>query len=217
MFPKLLNREDIFPTPLWSCDYTDQLNYINKVCDVHIKQAKKNMQKQLKERNKFYNTKNDHGLVYHSNLLSTDNKLKDFNNYIVATCHNLLNEMGFDLTNYKVHLDEIWVQEFAKSGGGHHTLHTHWNGHISGFYFLKASDKTSKPVFTDPRSGAEMNLLPNKSNGEIVYGTPQIEYTVKSGRMMFFPSYIPHLYTVDEGVEPFRFIHWNCRAYPKNI
>ena len=217
MFPKILNREDIFSTPLWICDFPDKLKEINKICDPHINQAKKNFKQKLKDKNKFYNTKNDHGLVYHSGLIANDPKLEKFNNYIVATCHNLLDEMGFDLTNYKVNLDEIWVQEFAKSGGGHHTLHTHWNGHMSGFYFLKASDKTSKPVFQDPKPGANMNSLPIKPTKELVYGIPQIEYVIKSGRMMFFPSYMPHLYTVDEGVEPFRFIHWNCRAYPKNI
>ena len=217
MFPKTLGREDIFPTPLWMGEVPGKLKEINKICDLHINQAKKNYKKKLKEKNKFYKTKNDHGLVYHSNLISKDPKLKDFNTYIVATCHNLLLEMGFDLTNYKVNLDEIWVQEFAKSGGGHHTLHTHWNGHMSGFYFLKASEKTSKPVFQDPKPGAAMNSLPLKQMKELVYGVPQIEYVVKSGRMMFFPSYMPHLYTVDEGVEPFRFIHWNCRAYPKNV
>ena len=56
----------------------------------------------------------------------------------------------------------MWVQDFAKKGAGHHTLHTHWNGHISGFFFLKANEKTSMPVFEDPRPGHVMNLLPQK-------------------------------------------------------
>ena len=42
MFPKILNREDIFPTPLWICDFPDKLKEINKICDPHINQAKKN-------------------------------------------------------------------------------------------------------------------------------------------------------------------------------
>ena len=31
MFPKILNREDIFPTPLWICDFPDKLKEINKI------------------------------------------------------------------------------------------------------------------------------------------------------------------------------------------
>ena len=83
-------------------------------------------------------------------------------NYIGATAHNLLIEMGFDLTNYQVFTTEMWVQEFPKKGAGQHSLHTHWNGHMSGFYFLKASEKTSRPLFEDPRAGNLMNLYLKK-------------------------------------------------------
>ena len=121
------------------------------------------------------------------------------------------------LTNYSLFVTEMWVQEFAKKGGGHHTLHTHWNGHISGFYFLKASETTSMPLFEDPRPGNVMNLLPEKDRSKITYASSQINYQVKPGRMMFFPSYMPHQYSVDIGYEPFRFIHWNCQAIPKGV
>ena len=109
----------------------------------------------------------------------------------------------------------MWGQEFAKDGGGHHTLHTHWNGHISGFYFLKGSEKTSKPMFEDPRPGNMMNLLPQKYPTKITYASHQISYEANPGKMIFFPSYMPHQYVVDMGYEPFRFIHFNCQAIPK--
>ena len=86
--------------------------------------------------------------------------------WVTATTWNLLDEQGFDLKNYKIFMEELWVQEFAKAGGGHHTLHTHYNGHISGFYFLKCSDKTSLPIFDDPRPGALMNGLPQKDKSK---------------------------------------------------
>ena len=46
---------------------------------------------------------------------------------------------------------ELWVPEFSKKGGGHHSAHIHWNQHVSGFYFLKCSDKTSYPIFHNQR------------------------------------------------------------------
>ena len=157
------------------------------------------------------------GQVFHSTSLIRDPNFKDLTHYIIATSHNLLVEMGFDLTNYQVFVTEMWVQEFAKKGGGHHTLHTHWNGHMSGFYFLKASEKTSRPIFEDPRAGNVMNLLPQKDPSKITYASYQVNYEVKPGRMIFFPSYMPHMYAVDMGHEPFRFIHWNCQAIPKGV
>ena len=45
----------------------------------------------------------------------------------------------------------------------------------------------------------------------------EIHYKVQPGRMIFFPSYMPHQYIVDMGYEPFRFIHWNCQAIPKGV
>jgi hypothetical protein len=41
------------------------------------------------------------------------------------------------MQQYTTMFSELWVQEFAKNGGGHHSAHIHWNQHVSGFYFLK--------------------------------------------------------------------------------
>ena len=144
-------------------------------------------------------------------------ELNKASDYIGITTANLLLEQGFDLTNYQIFITELWVQEFSSKGGGHHTLHTHWNGHMSGFYFLKASDKTSRPMFQDPRHGAIMNLLPEKDISKPTYASWQINYEAKPGRMIFFPSYMPHMYVVDPGLEPFRFIHFNCQAIPIGV
>ena len=216
-FPKQLNRENLFPTPIWIADEPSFVNELNKASDTFINEAKKRDKKDIEKRNKEYKTKGDMGSVYLSSTLINHKDFKNLQNYIIATSHNLLQEMGFDLTDFKTFMTEMWVQEFAKNGGGHHTLHTHWNGHISGFYFLKASEKTSLPLFEDPRAGNVMNLLPEKDKSKVTYASSAINYQVKPGRMIFFPSYMPHQYIVDMGYDPFRFIHWNCQAIPKGV
>ena len=214
-FPKKLNRENYFQCPIWFADEPSFVKDLNKASDKYIKQAKKNLKKDIDKRNKKFGDKGDMGHVFHSSTLIDDPNFLELQNYVGATSHNLLNEMGFDLTQYQVFTTEMWVQEFAKDGGGHHTLHTHWNGHISGFYFLKGSEKTSKPMFEDPRPGNMMNLLPQKYPTKITYASHQISYEANPGKMIFFPSYMPHQYVVDMGYEPFRFIHFNCQAIPK--
>ena len=216
-FPIQLNREDYFKCPVWYADEPDFVEDLNKASDKYIEAAKKNLKKDIAKRNKKFGNKGDMGNVFHSTALVGAPNFNQLTQYIGATAHNLLVEMGFDMTNYQLFTTEMWVQEFAKNGGGHHTLHTHWNGHISGFYFLKASKKTSRPVFEDPRSGNMMNLLPQKDPSKITYASSQINYEVKPGRIIFFPSYMPHQYIVDMGYEPFRFIHWNCQAIPKAV
>ena len=72
-------------------------------------------------------------------------------------------------------------------------------------------------MFQDPCAGRMMNSLPEKSTNEISYASWQVNYEAKPGRLMFFPSYLPHMYVVDSGEEPFRFIHFNCQAIPKEV
>ena len=216
-FPKQLNLEEYFKCPIWWADEPKFVKKLNKASDKYIKISQKNLKKTIDDRNKKFGDKGDMGHVFHSTSLIGDPKFKELQDYIGATANNLLIEMGFDLTNYSIFITEMWVQEFAKQGGGHHTLHTHWNGHISGFYFLKASEATSLPLFEDPRPGNIMNLLPEKDKTKITYATSQIHYKVQPGRLIFFPSYMPHQYIVDMGYEPFRFIHWNCQAIPKGV
>ena len=216
-YPQHLNREDYFKCPIWFADEPQFVDDLNRASDKYILASRKNIQPDIDKRNKLNKTKGDLGSVYHSSTLIGDPAFKDLTNYIGATSHNLLMEMGFDMTNHQLFTTEMWVQEFAKNGGGHHALHTHWNGHMSGFYFLKASDKTSMPMFEDPRAGNLMNLLPEKDKTKITYASSQVHYKVQPGRMIFFPSYMPHQYIIDMGIEPFRFIHWNCQAIPKGV
>ena len=216
-FPKQLNLEQYFACPIWWADEDRFVKKLNKASDKYIQEAKKNLKKDIDKRNKKFGDKGDMGNVFHSTSLINDPNFKKLQEYIGATAYNLLDEMGFDLSNYSIFTTEMWVQEFAKQGGGHHTLHTHWNGHMSGFYFLKASEKTSMPMFEDPRPGNVMNLLPEKDKSKITYASSQVHYKVKPGRLMFFPSYMPHQYIVDMGYEPFRFIHFNCQAIPNSV
>jgi uncharacterized protein (TIGR02466 family) len=216
-FPTQLTRENYFQCPIWFADAPQFVEDLNKASDKYIETAKKNLKKEIAKRNKKFGDRGDMGNVFHSTPLIGDPTFSPLTNYIGATGHNLLVEMGFDMTNYQLFTTEMWVQEFAKKGAGQHSLHTHWNGHMSGFYFLKASEKTSRPIFEDPRSGNMMNLLPQKDISKITYASHQVNYEVKPGRMIFFPSYMPHMYTVDMGYEPFRFIHWNCQAIPKGV
>ena len=216
-YPKKLTRQDYFSSPVWFADQPQFVDSLNKASDSYIKAAQKTSKKDLDKRNKEFGNKGDMGHVFHSTTLIGDPKFAELQDYIGATSHNLLLEMGFDMENHQLFTTEMWVQEFAKNGGGHHALHTHWNGHMSGFYFLKASDKTSMPLFEDPRPGNIMNLLPEKDKTKVTYATSQVHYKAQPGRMIFFPSYMPHQYVVDLGYEPFRFIHWNCQAIPKGV
>jgi len=211
-----LKKEYYFASPIWYIDAPQFLKKLDKASDSYIKEAQQLLKPTITERNKKYKVnKGDFGLVAHSKSLIPDANFKEFMDYSGNIAVKLLDEMGYDLTNYRTAFTELWVQEFAKKGGGHHAMHTHWNGHISGFYFLKASERTSGPMFQDPRYGALMNGLPRKDSTNATQDSVyEIYFQAEPGKLMFFPSYVPHMFLVDAGIDPFRFIHFNIRAVP---
>jgi len=215
--PEPMREEHYFTSPIYWIDKPEWVKEFNTASDSYIKHARLNNLDEIKKRNKKFGNKGEHPWVHHSTTLIGDPKFKIIQDYIGSTAWNLLDGQGFDLTNYSIFVTELWVQEFSKNGGGHHTLHTHWNGHISGFFFLKASEKTSLPVFEDPRNGRMMNLLPQKDPSKITQASHQVNYQVKPGRLIFFNSFMPHMYSVDSGYEPFRFIHFNIQAIPNSV
>ena len=218
----IMNTDWYFSTPIYTIEKPEWLSSAIKATDKYIKQAQKNMEPQLKERKKLLGNKDylkvkDHGMSYHSTPLNGDPDLKELEQYVGQTAYNLLDEWGYDMKLYSMFYTELWVQEFAKNGGGHHSTHVHWDNHISGFYFLKCNDRTSYPIFHDPRAGAMMTKLPQKNKDNLSPMSDQIFYKPKPGTLMFFPAYVAHEFAVDIGVEPFRFIHFNLQAVRNTI
>ena len=214
---EIMNTEWHFGTPVYRIEKPEWVAKSIKATEKYIKTAEKNLQPELKERKKILGNKDylkvkDHGVSYHSTPLNGDPNLKEIETYIGHTAWNLLDEWGYDMEKYTMFFTEFWVQEFAKQGGGHHSTHVHWDNHISGFYFLKCNDKTSYPVFHDPRAGAMMTKLPHKDKSKMSHMLDQVYYKPKPGTLIFFPAYVPHEFAVDMGVEPFRFIHFNLQA-----
>ena len=201
---------EYFKTPIWIEDKPEFVKSLNIASNQYIKDAKKREKDYIKKHGDF-------GRSYHSTPLTMDNKFLDFRNYIGQKSWEFLDWQGFDMQQYQTMFSELWVQEFAKKGGGHHSAHIHWNQHVSGFYFLKCSDKTSYPIFHEPRTGARSTKLKMKPGNGIFHGTELVHFKPKPGTIIIFPGYMEHEYAVDHGVEPFRFIHWNIQAVPKEM
>ena len=207
-----MNTVEYFKTPIWFEQKPEFLNSLNKASNKYIKEAK-NCEKAKAHIKKH----GDFGTSYHSPSLVDDNDFFDFRNYVGQKSWDFLDWQGFDLTDYAAVFSEMWVQEFSKKGGGHHSAHVHWNQHVSGFYFLKCSDKTSYPVFHEPRTGARTTKLKLKDTKDIVPASEIIHFKPRPGTLLIFPGYLEHEFVVDLGIDQFRFIHWNIQAIPKGV
>lgn len=207
---KNLISTSIFPSFVYHFDDESKINNLISLTDKYIEDA------YSLSKNKFTNNK-DFGLTHHSTYMQYDSNFKDFMMFVCNKSLEILDEQGFDMSNHFLIVNELWVQEFAKDGGGYHIPHIHCNSHISGFYFLKCSNKTSFPVFHDPRINKKMIQLPQKNEKIITTSSERIDFKVKPGLFVFFNSYLEHEFIFDHGLEPFRFIHFNVQAIPKTV
>ena len=205
-------KKEFFKTPIWVENKKEYLTSLTKATNKYIKEAKQT--KQSKEYIKHYG---DFGNSYPSTSLTLENDFIDFRKYIGMKSSEFLDFQGFDVSSYALVLNELWVQEFSKKGGGHHSAHIHYNQHVSGFYFLKCSENTSFPVFYDPRTGARATKLKLKIGPNIDYADEKMHYRPTPGDLVIFPGYLEHEFVVDHGIDPFRFIHFNIQAVPKEI
>jgi len=213
-----LSTSPIFQSAVYRAEAPQFLEEINRICDPFIVEAKKKTAPQIVSREaKAGKDIGDIGLSYHTENLMALAELYQFRRFIKSTSENILESQGYDLKDYELKFTELWCQEFANKGGGHHDTHIHWNNHISGFYFLKCSDRTSAPLFHDPRAGKMMTQLPEKNQNIVTMATEKVLLRPKPGTVMFFNSYLPHQFAVDNGVDPFRFIHFNLQAVPNNV
>tara|TARA_R100001530_G_scaffold135319_1_gene112240 strand:+ start:3098 stop:3766 length:669 start_codon:yes stop_codon:yes gene_type:complete len=207
---------DYFKSPVWIINMPDFLPHLNKVSNPYIKKAFTLLKDPIKKRNKDMKRKlGDFGLPAHSPTMLGDPQVKEFAHFCGQQSYSFLEWSGFDLSTQDLHFTELWVQEFSKKGGGHHSNHTHYNQHVSGFYFLKCSPRTSYPIFNDPRPGAVMTKLPEKDDKQLTRANDSVHHRPTPGTMIIFPGYLSHEFAVDLGIDPFRFIHWNMQCRPK--
>ena len=212
----MLKKDEYFKSPVYSETRSECVDKLNNLCDPYIVKAREDRE----DENKKLLTlgyKNDIGQTYHSEPLEPDNNFDFFHNYIAKKSRWVLDDMGYDMDHYSLIFTESWVQEFSFNGAGHHWFHTHSNAHISGFFFLKCSKLTSKPMFQDPRTAHVPLKLKEKDPEKISNANDIVNYSICPGSLLLFPAYMSHAYAVDHGIEPFRFIHINMRAIEKNI
>ena len=67
----------------------------------------------------------------------------------------------------------------------------------------------------DPRAGAMMTKLPQKDGSKISPMSDMIHYKPKPGMLVFFSLYDTSIY-IDDGVDDFRFIHFNLQEKVRN-
>tara|TARA_R110000787_G_scaffold252966_1_gene358358 strand:- start:893 stop:1474 length:582 start_codon:yes stop_codon:yes gene_type:complete len=190
-----MEKNNYFSSPVYFEKKPEWVKKLNTLSDEYLKKIKKTEE------------------VYHSNNLALEKEMAFFSSYVGEKSYLILKEQGYDLNNHHIAMTSLWVQDLKK--GGYHCGHVHSNNHISGFYFLKGSDKSSFPVFHDPRAAKLITDLPLKDETQISDGSPSFHIKPKPGDLVIFNSYLNHEFSLNRDKNTYRFIHFNIQAIPR--
>jgi uncharacterized protein (TIGR02466 family) len=94
--------------------------------------------------------------------------------------------------------DSAWLNISTK--GNFQEMHTHNESTISAVYYIAAPQGSGRIVFEDPR---EPDMLPIKNipdRNELSYS--KVGYTAEAGTLVIFRSYVRHMVTINENIDP---------------
>jgi hypothetical protein len=137
-----------------------------------------------------------------------DDRLKDFNYYVLNTAWQVLNEQGLKMDNKSTYFHSLWGQEHYKYSSMEQHIHGE-NTQIVGFYFLECPEKCPNLLIHDPRPGKCQINLDQQDEKNVTLSSNLINFKPVPGSLWFTNSWLPHSFTKNGADEPFKFIHFN--------
>jgi uncharacterized protein (TIGR02466 family) len=173
-----LQRKVLFPTPVYFKDIPDAKK-LNKYLFKHIKAWRKADPSGEKKTNS--------GFGWHS---KTDmNQRKEYNP-LTQELFKMAEECNKDYgVQPKLGLGNMWAN--VSPTYSYNKTHTHPNSLWSGVYYVKVPKTSGKLFLEDPRPGPN-NYMPRRADNIPEALWRVCAYTPIEGRMIFFPSWLPH-------------------------
>jgi uncharacterized protein (TIGR02466 family) len=194
-----LDPVDLFPTRIFVTKQLEFLPTIQNVANKFIAEAKAKV------------CDNEIYPICQTDSIFADEETGNFCNFILAAATAMLENQGFETTNFKFNFNDMFVQEHRK--GSSHDRHSHPNSVISGFYFLKVPPNSSKITFYDPRPAKEFgSFFPERDGNILTPATISVNHLPEEGLFLFSNSWLQHSFSRNESEEPFILVHFDL--YP---
>jgi len=196
----MIENWNYFCTPVYGVIWEDYLQTASEVANEYLKITKEHT-----EINPIYP-------MYQTGNINEDSRLAPLVSDILKQSYVILDEQGYDLTNYKLFFSEFWVQEHYKLSGQERHVHG-LNNVLTGFYFLKCPENCCKVVFHEPRVSKEFgNYLPEKNESQVTLSSQAVNFIPEPGKLIITNSWLPHTFTRNESDESLIMIHFNIAA-----
>jgi uncharacterized protein (TIGR02466 family) len=150
--------------------------------------------------------------MYQTASLDAEPSISTLTTEIKRTSYNILEDQGYDLTNYELFYTEFWCQEHYKTSGQERHVHG-YNNVLTGFYFIETPENCCRLVIHEPKTAKEFgNFLPEKNPNQASLASQTINFVPEPGQLIITNSWLHHTFTRNESAMPFTMIHFNIGA-----
>ena len=172
-----MNREVLFPTPVYYKDLPNSVELNNYLFN-HIKKWAETTPTE---------SKTNSGTGWHS---PTDMNKKEEYNPLTKELFKMAEDCNLDYgIAPNLGLGNMWAN--INPPGAYNKTHTHPNSLWSGVYYIRVPQNSGKFFIEDPRPGPNC-YMPRRTKNLPKQLWRVVAYEAKEGRMVFFPSWLPH-------------------------
>ena len=181
-----MNREALFPTPVYYKDLPNCVE-LNDYLFNHIKNWAATTPTEQKTNS---------GTGWHS---PTDMNTKEEYNPLTKELFKMAEDCNKDYgIAPSLGLGNMWAN--INPPGAYNKTHTHPNSLWSGVYYIRVPKDSGKFFIEDPRSGPQ-TYMPRRLENLPKALWRVVAYEPKEGRMVFFPSWLPHGVDINQNKE----------------
>jgi uncharacterized protein (TIGR02466 family) len=189
-----------FGTPVYSFLMPEYLDSARDVCKTYLDKLKNEVA--LDEIYPMYQTVS----------FDTEPSISVLTTEIKKASYTILENQGYDLSNYELFYTEFWCQEHHKTSGQERHVHG-YNNVLTGFYFIETPENCSRLVIHEPKTAKEFgNFLPEKNPNQVSLASQTINFVPEPGQLIITNSWLHHTFTRNENNTPFTMIHFNIGA-----
>lgn len=172
-------REDLWSNPIWIFDIPTDIVDPSKVEEECY--LNKSLSPSRRSSNQGGHQSNDIDIDSHPNISAL---AKQIDNGISIAAAQLGARSQFDLS-----IVNLWVN--INETGNYNSCHIHGDALFSGVYYVKSPDLSQAIIFHNPC--AARNFITSTftdANNPLTFST--VEYKPIKGRLIIFPSWLPH-------------------------
>lgn len=131
--------------------------------------------------------RNESNLTSDNYYILKEKKMADLRNFIEECLVKYSEAIYAPTEKFKLGITQSWLNYTNPSE--YHHRHTHSNSMVSGVLYINASKETDKIFFYNFRNDA-WNISSENYNP---FNSPSWWFTVNTGDLILFPSYLPHM------------------------